>query len=194
MTDTAQMQDEVGTSVSPPEPEDVLAFPVRLATVGYRWSCLYTRPRHEKAVAAVCVRADVPHYLPLKRVLRRYASGNKERWLPLFPGYVFCCADDEHCHILRREENILSVMGVFDQETLLRELREVRKALSVCAELETLPCLAKGRSVQIRRGAFAGINGIITEVRKRLRVALNVTLAGHSVLIEVNADDVDLAL
>ena len=60
---------------------------------GLAWCCLYTRPRHEKSMAALCEQRGIGHYLPLRRVVRRYRSGKKERWLPLFPGYLFCCAD-----------------------------------------------------------------------------------------------------
>ena len=159
---------------------------------GQAWYCVYTRPRHEKSLATVWECQGVRHYLPLKKAIRRYKSGKKVRWLPLFPGYLFCCADLEQKYLLSRGENLLSMLEVHNQEELLRELPEIRKALAVSAEVEALPYLAKGKRVRITRGPFRGIHGIVEEVKKRFRVLLNATFLRRSVPLEVDAGDVQV--
>jgi len=159
---------------------------------GMDWCCLYTRPRHEKSLARVCDRQGIPYYLPLKRCVKHYRSGKKVRWLPLFGGYLFCCANPEQKYQLRREETLLSLLEVYEQEKLLEELREINKALAVSAELETVPYLAKGKKVRITSGPFRGITGTILDVSNRFRVMLNVTLINRSVTLEVDAGDVEL--
>jgi len=156
------------------------------------WYCLYTRPRHEKSLARACARGGIQHYLPLRRATRRYKSGRKVRWLPLFPGYLFCCADPEQKYQLSRRTNLLSVLTVHPQERLLEELREIRKALALSADVETLPYLAEGKRVRVAHGPFRGIEGIIEEVKRGFRVLLNATFVRRSVALEVDAADVEM--
>src|SRR3989304_6520863 len=54
-----------------------------------RWYALYTRPRHEKAVAGQLARRQIEAFLPLREVLSRRKDRRKLVQLPLFSGYVF---------------------------------------------------------------------------------------------------------
>ncbi len=182
---------EIGNSLTPPDaggPDPLVAPP---AGAGRAWCCLYTRPRHEKSLGRTCAREGIRYYLPLRRAVRRYRSGRKVRWLPLFPGYLFCCPSTWEKARLRGEQNLLNVLDVQDQEELLRELREVRRALSVSADLETAPYLARGKKVRVARGPFRGRTGVVEELKSRFRVMLNVTLIGRSVPLEVDAADLE---
>ena len=170
--------------------EDVLVLPPPESDLA--WCCLYTRPRHEKCLARTCRAEGIIYHLPLRRVIRHYRSRKEERWLPFFPGYLFCCPNPLQRHEIRGEENLLSVLDVYDQEKLLGQLREIRKALSVSDDLETVPYLAAGKRVRIARGPFRGIEGIVKETTKRhLRVLLNVTLLNAAARLEVDAGDVE---
>ena len=51
-----------------------------------RWYALYTRPRHEKAVAEQLTRHQIEAFLPLREVLSRWKDRKKLVQLPLFPG------------------------------------------------------------------------------------------------------------
>jgi transcriptional antiterminator RfaH len=155
------------------------------------WYCLYTRPRHEKAVARVCRHENVRFFLPLVRRVRQYKSGRKERWLPLFTGYLFCCADPGQRYDLSREKNLLSLLEVPDQEGLITELREIAKALEVSRELETISYLKEGQKVEIKSGSFRGIIGVVEEVGREFKVYLNVHMVGRSVPLEIDARNVE---
>ena len=156
-----------------------------------RFGCLYTRPRHEKSIARICEDQGIGYYLPLRTVTRRYASGAKVRQLPLFSGYLFAFAAPDHEWLLRRQKNLLGYIAVHDPARLLAELGEVHRALCRAAELQTLPYLVAGKSVEIKRGPFRGVTGVIAEVHKHFRVVLNVSFIGQAVLLEVNAEDVE---
>ncbi len=155
------------------------------------WCCIYTRPRHEKALARVCREHGVKVYLPLVRRVREYKSGNKERWLPLFPGYLFCLADPMDRAEISREKNLLSLLEVTDQEKLVMELREVAKALQVSRELETVSYLKEGQKVEIKSGAFRGVVGVVEEVGSGFDVYLNVHMVGRAVPLEIDARNVE---
>lgn len=161
------------------------------AKPGLQWYCLYTRPRHEKSVAKQCIRLGADFYLPLRTVTHRYRSGRKSRWLPLFAGYVFCCADTDQHIELSRAERVLSVIEVVDQENFLDELHQIYLGLQVSPELDTVPYLAAGQRVEIVRGPFKGIRGVVEAVRGRFRVMLIATIMNRSVPLEVDAGDVE---
>ena len=169
--------------------QDMLIVPSEDSDVA--WACLYTRPRHEKSLARVCWEKQIPYYLPLRRVIRRYQSGKKVRWLPLFPGYLFCCTGRYKRYELRQQDNLLKLIDVHNPEKLVTELREVRKALSVSEELETVPYLAEGKRVRIARGPFRGVYGIVKKEKRRYRVLLNVTLVGRAVELNLDAGDLE---
>jgi transcriptional antiterminator RfaH len=156
-----------------------------------QWYCLYTRPRHEKAVARVCRAENVRFFLPLVRRVRQYRSGKKERWLPLFTGYLFCLADPGQRYDLSREKNLLSLLEVPDQVGLVTELHEIAKALQVSRELETVSYLKEGQRVEIKSGSFRGIIGVVEEVGEGFKVYLNVHMVGRSVPLEVDARNVE---
>ncbi len=54
------------------------------------------------------------------------------------------------------------------------------------------PCLAEGKRVRITPGPFRDMIGVVLESRKQCRVVLNVTSVCQSVLLEVNAEDLEL--
>jgi transcription antitermination factor NusG len=156
-----------------------------------QWFCLYTRPRHEKSVARVCRELEVNHYLPLTRKVHHYKSGRKERWLPLFPGYLFCKADSRKYHELASQKNVLSIIDVVNPNCLHSQLSEIYRALQVSRELETIPYLQEGDKVRITEGPFKGIVGVITEKGTGFRVWLNVNLLNRSVPLEADARTLD---
>ncbi len=166
---------------------------VEPASSGLRWCCLYTRPRHEKSAALTCKRLDIELYLPLRRVTRRYKSGKKIRWIPLFPGYVFCLPSTDQRIELSRVERVLSIIDVVDQDRFVDELRQICRGLQVSAELDTVPYLASGQQVEIARGPFKGVRGVVENIKGRFRVMLIATMINRSVPIEVDMDDVEPA-
>ena len=60
----------VGDVLGSDAEDDLLTLSNALQHKGYRWQCLYTRPRHEKSLARVCERDGVRHYLPLVKTVR----------------------------------------------------------------------------------------------------------------------------
>ncbi len=179
----------LGAAAQETSPDHLLATPPEGSEA--RWCCLYTRPRHEKSLAWVCEREGASCYLPLRTAVRQYRSGRKERQLPLFPGYLFCRADPEQRHTLKGHKNLLSLLDVYDQEGLLADLREVHKAFAASQELQTVPYLKVGQRVQITAGPFRGISGVVSDLRSRFRVFLNVAFINQSVPLEVDARSVE---
>ena len=155
------------------------------------WHCLHTRPRREKKVASACLDMDIPHYLPLRRSVKHYGRHRREHTVPYFPSYLFCTVTPEQRYELICIGDLANAIRVFSQEALLRDLRQIDKALKVSDELETFPYIKRGQRVRIERGPFRGVEGVVSQRRGQFRVVLNVHFIQRAMAIEIDADDVE---
>ena len=169
--------------------EEVLAMP--LAGSDAWWYCLHTRPRREKKVAQTCQWEGLRYYLPLRKSIKHYGHRQREHSVPYFPSYLFCTATPQQRYELICGGDIVNAIRAYDQEGLLRDLREIDKALRVSAELETFPYLKRGQRVRIAHGPFRGIEGLVSQRRGEFRVVLNVNFIQRALAIELDAEDVD---
>ncbi len=115
-----------------------------------RWYALYTRPRHEKAVAEQLERHRIEVFLPLREVLSRWKDRKKLVQRPLFPSYVFVRTD------LGRKGEVVRTNGVVCMVSFNGVLapipeEQIAAVRQVC--LTKLPCdpypyLTEGRWVR----------------------------------------------
>jgi transcription antitermination factor NusG len=153
-----------------------------------RWYAIHVRSRHEKKVHAVLTEKGLESFLPLHTQRRRWADRTKSIELPLFPNYVFC----RHSPLVRVP--ILSTPGVIGivgnrhqplpvSEEEMAALRAVSRSGLPC---EPLPELVVGRHVRVVDGPLTGITGIVTDIRKNVRLVVGVVMLRRSVLVEID--------
>ena len=153
-----------------------------------RWFVLYVKPRHEKVIVRSLSAEGLEAFLPLYVRQHVYMHRSKENELPLFPGYVFCRFD-----VLKRTP-ILATPGVLFIVSVGRtpipvddiEIFSLQSAIKAQLSLEPCPFVQKGQRVQITRGALTGVEGIVLEVRKSLRLVISITLLRRSIQCEVD--------
>lgn len=156
-----------------------------------RWHCFHVRPRREKKVLEAGLEEGIRVYVPLRRSVKEYDGWECEHTVPYFSGYVFGCVSGAESYDLVSTGHIANVLPVHNQEKLLRDLRELEKALEVSRELETFPYIKRGQRVRIERGPFRGVEGVVSERRGKFRVVLNVNFIRKSLSIEMNSEDVE---
>lgn len=159
-----------------------------------RWWVAHTRPRAEKVLAGELGRLGILHYLPLcDRVTRGGRSGRITRSIvPVFPGYLFFVATETQRYLAMTTNRIAGTLTVPRQEQLIAELRNLHAVLTSGTDVLRSPRLRTGRWVRIIAGPLAGVEGVVRGWRSRLRVALNVNTLGQSVIVETDADLVEL--
>ena len=62
---------------------------------GRQWWAIFTKSRHEKALARDLERFEIPFFLPLVMRQNRIRNRIVEAYLPLFSGYVFMFGHDD---------------------------------------------------------------------------------------------------
>ena len=150
------------------------------------WTVIHARPRCEKKVADHCEVAKVEYYLPLRKESKVYQRRRVVVWKPLFPGYLFVNMDSEQREEVLKCNRIARVLEVADEAQLLRELDQIRQALTVDPSLRATRAFREGARVYVRSGPFQGIEGIVQKIQGVTRVILNVDMMGQGVAVEVD--------
>jgi hypothetical protein len=172
------------TTLQALQPADEALSPVdRL--VG-RWWLVHTKSRMEKALAAELERLEVGFYLPLLNTKRRYSGRVFDMILPLFPGYLFLCGDEDDRYETLMTHRAAKVIEVFDQERLKNELRQVYRVTNSQEPVELYPGLRKGRRCRITKGSLQGVEGVVIRRRGLYRIYLGVEVLGQSAELEID--------
>ena len=161
--------------------------------VGPQWYAAYTSANHEKRVAEQLGARSVEHFVPLYESVRRWKDRKVRLQLPLFPGYVFVrLALPERLHVLQ-VPGVARLVGFNGHPCALPdpEIAALKAGLADGVRAEPHPYLAVGRRVRMKSGPFEGRQGILLRRKGNLRLVLSLDLIMRSVVIEVEAADVD---
>jgi transcription antitermination factor NusG len=148
------------------------------------------RPRCEKAVAESLRGKGYEEFLPLYRERRRWSDRVADVELPLFPGYVFSRFDVQKRLPILTTPGVMLVVstGKVPQPVDDSEIEALQILVSSSLQLQPWPYLHIGQKVRILRGPLAGVEGILTAVKKQNRLVVSVTLLQRSVAVEVSED------
>ena len=177
-------RDPAAAVIEPWQPETETLAPVdRL--VGCWW-LVHTKSRMEKALAADLERLGVGFYMPLLQTKRRYSGRVFDMSLPLFPGYIFLCGDEDDRYATLMTHRVARVIAVVDQERLKNELRQVYRVTTSDQSVDLYPGLRKGRRCRITKGSLQGIEGVVIRRRGQCRIYLGVEVLGQSAELEID--------
>jgi len=157
------------------------------------WYALYTRHRHEKAVARALEAKGFGVFLPLYAAPRQWKDRTKVIMLPLFSCYVFIEG------VRERHLDILSTAGVHGfvccagSPALIRqsELDGIRQVVERSIRIEPHPFIRCGDRARIKAGPLEGLEGILVRKKNFTRLVLTVELLGKSAAVEVDASLVE---
>ena len=160
-----------------------------------RWYAAYTLPRHEKAVAdRLLHQEEVESYLPLYSAVRYWHRRRIEVELPLFPGYVFVKM------LFTDRIRILSLPGIirlvsFNGYPAVLSDEEIERLQTSLRnwKVTPYPFLTAGKQVRIRSGPFSGLEGKILRRKGKTRLLVTLDLIQSAMLLELDADEAQLA-
>ncbi|WP_188758128.1 UpxY family transcription antiterminator [Edaphobacter acidisoli] len=164
-------------------------LPMLPSDVATRWYAVYTRPRHEKAVADGLRSKSIEVFLPTVVTESRWKDRIVRIESPLFPGYVFT-----RIHLGERGK-VLRVFGVVRMLSSHgapasiddAELESVRLCVEHGVRLEVGPFLKVGQRVRVRAGLLEGVEGVIARRKDSRSLIVPVSLIHQSVAVEVDA-------
>lgn len=162
------------------------AFLAPLDALPGRWWLVHTKSRMEKALATDLERLGIHAFLPLIRTQRRYSGRPVEVQLPLFPGYLFLCGDDNDRYTTLMTHRAAHVIAVADQELLRNELRQVYRVTTSSQRVDLYPGLQVGKRCRIIGGSLQGVEGVVLRRQGTCRVYLGVEVLAQSAELEID--------
>ena len=156
-----------------------------------RWVAFYTLARREKDLMRKLGGLGIPFYAPLVR--RRLISAgdrSRESFVPLFPGYVFSCVDDDQRRAALATNTIARWLPIADAESLRADLRAIKRLVDSDLPLTPEARIAPGQPVRVRVGPLLGMEGTVIQRRGRQRLLVSVRFLNQGASIEL--EDVEL--
>lgn len=156
------------------------------------WFALHVRSRCEKMVSVSLRSKGYEEFLPLYRSRNRWSDRLKNVDLPLFPGYVFCRLHPSRRLPVLTTPGVVSIVGSgkIPQPVEPSELAAIQSLVKSGLPAVPWPYLETGQRVLIERGAMAGVEGILSAIKKELRVVLSVSLLQRSVAVEIDRSSI----
>ena len=157
------------------------------------WHVLHVAVNHEKRIVQHLNVRAVEHYLPLYTERSRWTDRMVQLERPLFAGYVFVRFSSGQRLSVVSIPGVLNVLGGNGCETVsAEELDRIRLALTDGYALRPHPWLAVGMHVQVRGGVFAGVRGLVTEIRGHCKVVIALSAVQQCFSLEMGMDQLEL--
>lgn len=152
------------------------------------WHVAHVKPRCEKKLVEYCSRHGVSIDLPLREETKVYQRRRVTVKKPVFPGYAFVFFSASEKESVLKSNVVVRLIGVENQTQLIRDLAQIRDALSVDPTLDACAAFQSGRRVRIRIGPFQGLEGVVQTLRGKTKVILNVEMIGQALAVEVGTE------
>lgn len=157
------------------------------------WSALQVKTNQEKRVAQHLAIRDVEHYLPLYAERSRWTDRTVVLERPLFPGYLFVRFTREARLPIISAPGVLRLLGNGETDLVSSlEVERIRVALASGYVLRPNTGLQIGTRVRLLKGIFTGIDGIVTELRRRCNVVISLSNSVQSFSVESDVEDVEV--
>jgi transcription antitermination factor NusG len=154
------------------------------------WHVLHVISNHEKRVAQHLVVRSVEHYLPLYTERAKWTDRTVVAERPLFSGYVFARFTPQSRISVISTPGVLRLLGDETRDMVSgEELAKIREGLTSGLLLRPHASVAVGTRVRVRDGVFAGVEGVVAELRQQCRVILTLAATHQCFSLEVAIDD-----
>jgi transcription termination/antitermination protein NusG len=112
---------------------------------------------------------------------------------PLFSGYIFVRFTPQNRVAVISTPGVLRLLGDERWDIVHEEeLAKIRLGLASGLPLRPYPTIPVGTHVCIRKGIFAGAEGVVTELRRQCKVAIALSATQHCFSLEVTLDELNV--
>jgi transcription antitermination factor NusG len=152
------------------------------------WWVLHTKPNCEKQIAAYLMNRGIGYYLPLylKKTRVGYFKRLRVTEVPLFGGYICLALEKERHALLYDTKKFVRIIQVDDQESFVKELAAIERAIHSGEDLAVHSGLVPGRRVLILSGPLEGTEGVVVRRRADRQLAISVTMFNQTVLVRLD--------
>ena len=159
-----------------------------------KWYAVHTRSRHEKQVDLFLSERGVETFLPLVHTLSRRRDRKKYVDIPLFPGYLFVCAEKERLYDVKYTKGVTRIIGTgLGAPTPIpdKQILDIKSVMETEVQLDPFPYLKKGRMVRVKSGPLKGMEGILVERKGHYKLVIRIDLLQKGAAAEVCISDIE---
>jgi transcription antitermination factor NusG len=134
---------------------------------------LRTKPNLEKVTTRVLQCKGIEAFLPVCRVRRRWSDRIKELDVPLFPGLTFCKFEPNHCAPVLSTPGAVSFVEFGSKSAAIEdaEIVAIKRIAASRLPAHESPFVRVGHRVLLDGGPLAGLEGIVLNLRRRIRTS-----------------------
>jgi transcription antitermination factor NusG len=140
------------------------------------WYAVYTKPRWEKKVNELLLKAGMEAYCPLNKVRKKWSDRIKWVEEPLFKSYVFVKIAEEEQTAVRMVNGIVNFVYWLGRPAIIqdKEIAIIRMFLNEYTEVRAEPLdLRIDAKIRINRGVLMDKEAKVVEVmNKKVRVVI----------------------
>jgi len=152
------------------------------------WFVVQVAPQSEKRVGSMLEYKGYEQFAPTYLLRKRWSDRIKTLEKPLFPGYVFVRALGKAVSgLLSSTPGVVRILSFGGHPAPVpdAEIDAIRRVTLLGKPLPA-PHLNVGQKVEIKDGPFAGIVGIIKQIRNRACLVISVQLISQSICVDVD--------
>lgn len=169
-------------------PQTLFPADADLAALRGEWWVAHVKARQEKALARDLARSSVAYFLPMYEVRRTSRGRSWQATLPLFPGYVFFCGDEDDRLGALKTSRIARIIDVPDQGRLVDELSAIRRLVESGMSVDPYPSLTTGKRCRVRSGPLRDVEGAVARRKGATRFVVEVSILGQGAAVEIDGD------
>jgi transcriptional antiterminator RfaH len=155
------------------------------------WWVVHTKPRQEKALARDLLRSSIPYFLPMYEARRRSRGRSWKAVLPLFPGYVFFCGDEDDRLKVLETGRVAKLIPVRDQARLVAELSSLRRVMEAGLGVDPYPALKTKSRCRVRSGPLQGMEGQVVRRKGKARFIVTISILGQGASVEIDGNELE---
>ena len=151
------------------------------------WIALYTKARHEKAVASEREKKGFEIYLPLLRVRRKWSDRKKWVEFPLFKSYLFVRITNDDKISLGNTPGLVKVVRFGKKNAIVKESSINAIRLMINGGYDPIPTnyFLKGDPVSVSSGPLKGLVGEVIRIDNNDRLIVRIDAIQHSISVDI---------
>jgi transcriptional antiterminator NusG len=156
------------------------------------WFALRVRSNSERLAVTHLRERGYEDFAPSYKVERRWSDRTKQIDHFLFPGYIFCRFDPNDRLPVLTAPGVVDLVGFGKVPEPIpdAEIERVRRMVDSGELVTPYPYVQVGQAVLIERGPLTGVEGILVEVKGKVRLVVSVNLLQRSVSAEVDRQSI----
>ena len=167
-------------------------------TSNANWYAIYVKSRHEFHVFERLSRSNIDAFLPTVEKLNRWKDRKKMVSFPLFPSYLFVHINKSYNNILTvlKTNGVVRFLGISPREPEPipdEQIISLKRIVESKELIAPYPFLKEGQRIRIKRGALAGVEGLLVEKTGQHSLVISVDILQRGVSLKIDAAEVEIA-